>query len=51
MLQLAQLIATAAFAAGGAWVGINIKFRWLRRDVDRLELRVDGLEDRERQRA
>lgn len=51
MIEALQLLATAAFAAGGAWAGINLKFRWLRRDVDRLETRVDGLEARERARG
>lgn len=43
-----QLLANAAFAAGGAWVAIRVELRWLRRDVDRVEKRVDGLEERER---
>jgi hypothetical protein len=51
MIEMLQLLATAAFAAGGAWIGISVKLRWLRRDLDRVELRVDGLEARERMRV
>lgn len=51
MIEALQLLATAAFAAGGAWCGIGIKLRWLRRDLDRVERRVDGLEARERVRV
>lgn len=35
-------------AALGALAAYEIRFRWLRRDVDRLEKRVDGIEERER---
>jgi hypothetical protein len=40
-LQLASVIASPAFAAGGAYMAVHVRLQWLRRDVDRAHERID----------
>lgn len=40
-LQLAAVIASPAFAAGGAYIAVRVNLEWLRRDVDRAHARID----------
>lgn len=40
-LQLAAVIASPAFAAGGAYIAVRVNLEWLRRDVDRAHERID----------
>lgn len=45
-LELGRLLLGAAFAAGGAWVGVNVRLRVLERRVDRLERGLDRAHER-----
>lgn len=48
MIEVLQTALFAVFAAGGAYAAVRVEIRYLRRDLERLETRVDGLEERER---
>jgi hypothetical protein len=43
-MEWAIALVSAAFAAGGAWVAVHVELRYLRRDVDAVIRRVNGLE-------
>lgn len=45
-LELGRLLLGAACAAGGAWVGVNVRLRVLERRVDRLERGLDRAHER-----
>lgn len=47
-MEWLQTLIGAAFAAGGAYAAVRVHLYYLRRDIDRIEERVDGLEQRER---
>lgn len=43
-LQVLVPVASALFAAGGAWAAVRTELYYLRRDLDKLEVRVNVLE-------
>jgi hypothetical protein len=49
-MELVQLVLVAVFSAGGAYAAVRVELRFMRRDHDKLEKRVEGLEDREREK-
>jgi hypothetical protein len=49
-VELLQLALVAVFSAGGAYAAIRVELRFMRRDQHKLEKRVEGLENRERER-